>query len=61
MQGLTPGKAVLYSLLAFVGVVIAIVLLWNWLGAWLAVIILAVAVLVIIYPIIWALRHTGTT
>jgi len=57
MRGPTPGRALLYSLLAFVAVVIAVVLLWHWL----AVIILAIAALVIIYPIIWAWRHMGAS
>jgi hypothetical protein len=57
MEGLTPGRALLFSLLAFVVVVIVVVLLWDTLGAWLGVIILAAAVLVIVYPIIWAWRR----
>ena len=57
MEGLTPGRALLFSLLAFVVVVIVVVLLWDTLGAWVGVIILAAAVLVIIYPIIWAWRR----
>ena len=57
MEGLTPGRALLFSLLAFIVVVIVVVLLWDTLGAWLGVIILAAAVLVIIYPIIWAWRR----
>jgi hypothetical protein len=57
MEGLTPGRALVFSLLAFIAVVIVVVLLWDTLGAWLGVIILAAAVLVIIYPIIWAWRR----
>jgi hypothetical protein len=57
MEGLTPGRALLFSLLAFVVVVIVVVLLWDTLGAWVGVIILAAAVLVIVYPIIWAWRR----
>jgi hypothetical protein len=56
MAGLTPGKALAFSLLGFVVAVIVVVLLWDTLGAWLGVIILAAAVLVITYPIVWALR-----
>ena len=57
MAGLTPGKALAGSIVGFIVVVIVVVLLWHTLGAWLGVIILAAAVLVIIYPIIWALRN----
>jgi hypothetical protein len=59
LQGLTPGKAVGLSLLAFIVVVIVVVLLWHTLGAWLGVIILVAAVLVITYPIVWALRNNN--
>ncbi|HET6172469.1 MAG TPA: hypothetical protein VFD90_07685 [Gaiellales bacterium] len=58
LHGLTPGKALALSLLAFIVVVIVVVLLWHTLGAWLGVIILAAAVLAITYPIVWALRSS---
>ena len=58
MANLTPGKAFALSLLAFVVVILAVVLLWDVFGTTLAVIILIAAAVVIVWPLVYLLRKS---
>jgi hypothetical protein len=58
MSAMTPGKAFGLSLLAFVAVVVAVVVLWDTLGVWLAVIILLAAVAAVSWPVVAIARRS---